>query len=319
MTDFANIDEDHLDRESPSDLAATDTPSADLQSPPSADGDTPDAKLARKKPGRKPGLPKSPGSGRLRYKLHGSRLSQEDLQAIVNSFAAPLLKRTYEIAMGNTVMAGAATGKEVRQRPSLRDQMRAIELILSRTVPSLSSTEAPATEEQGEALRKAVLEDMLSRVSSTQQSTPVENTPDKPDTMSDMSADIRDMTRLRDNPEPMSFADLMADPKLLRLAQKDRSKAINSLDEIVLVWHDKLVFTHCDFADDSEVILLKAPTINRRDRSREPYCDGQYAVRPLNGKWAAIRISDGVRMGNLYDRFEGARAEIWNLTGVRVG
>jgi hypothetical protein len=152
-----------------------------------------------------------------------------------------------------------------------------------------------------------------------QQSTPVENTPDKPDTMSDMSADIRDMTRLRDNPEPMSFADLMADPKLLRLAQKDRSKAINSLDEIVLVWHDKLVFTHCDFADDSEVILLKAPTINRRDRSREPYCDGQYAVRPLNGKWAAIRISDGVRMGNLYDRFEGARAEIWNLTGVRVG
>jgi hypothetical protein len=119
--------------------------------------------------------------------------------------------------------------------------------------------------------------------------------------------------------DELSFADLMADPKLLRLAQKDRSKAINALDEIVLVWHDKLVFTHCDFANDSEVILLKAPVINRRDRDREPYADGQYAVRPFNGKWAAFRISDGVRMGNLYDRWEPARSEIWNLTGVKVG
>jgi hypothetical protein len=84
-------------------------------------------------------------------------------------------------------------------------------VILSRTVPSLSATEttstnlnvsAEPTPEEVEQLRKALYDSLTSYAA--QQATPgtVENIPDKPDTMSDMSADIRDMTRLRDTPAP---------------------------------------------------------------------------------------------------------------------
>jgi hypothetical protein len=50
-------------------------------------------------------------------------------------------------------------------------------------------------------------------------------------------------------------------------------------------------------------------SLNRRYIDREPFNDGQYAVRPFDGKWGAFRINDGVRMGALYDRWEAARNE----------
>jgi hypothetical protein len=211
MADFSDIDEDNRDRESASDVAATDIPSADLQSPPSADGDSPEAKLARKKPGRKAGGGKTPGSGRIRYKVHGPRLSEEDMQAMLRSYVSPLLRRQFSIAMGEEVWAGGRTGKSFKARPSLAEQIKAAEVILSRTVPSLSATEttstnlnvsAEPTPKEVEQLRKALYDSLTSYAA--QQATPgtVENIPDKPDTMSDMSADIRDMTRLRDTPAP---------------------------------------------------------------------------------------------------------------------
>jgi hypothetical protein len=162
------------------------------------------------------------------------------------------------------------------------------------------------------------MEGLTMAKSETAVTAPVTITERLPVKTSQIQVDRRDHVTKRviiNMTDELSFADLMDDPKLLRLAQKDRSKAINALDEILLVWHDKVVFTHCDFASDSEVILFKAPTLARRDRDREPYNDGQYAVRAHQGKWAAFRISDNVRMGALYDRFEPARNEIWNLTG----
>jgi hypothetical protein len=120
--------------------------------------------------------------------------------------------------------------------------------------------------------------------------------------------------------DSISFADLMADPKLFRTIQKDRSKALNALDEVLLVWFDRIVETRVDFADDSEVVLFKATMLNRRDRERTPWQNENYEVRAIAGQWSFFRRKDGVQMtGKTYSTPEAARqACITETSSVRL-
>jgi hypothetical protein len=113
--------------------------------------------------------------------------------------------------------------------------------------------------------------------------------------------------------DSVSFADLMADPKLFRTIQKDRSKALNALDAVVF---DRVVFTNVDYANDSEVVLFKAPVLNRRERDRTPWQNENYEVRPIHGKWSWFRKKDGVQMGGLRDSWEAARMDCYQANGV---
>jgi len=84
------------------------------------------------------------------------------------------------------------------------------------------------------------------------------------------------------------------------------------------VWLDKIATATVDHATADAVYFTKMEIKQRRDIDREPYRDENFAVRPFDGKWAAFRIKDNVRMGSLHDRWEAARNEIYNLNGVRA-
>jgi hypothetical protein len=119
--------------------------------------------------------------------------------------------------------------------------------------------------------------------------------------------------------DSISFADLMADPKLFRVIQKDRSKALNALDEVILVWFDRIVETRVDYADDQEVVLFKATTLNRRERDRTPWQNETYEVRAIQGMWSFFRRKDQQQIGRLYSTPELARQACITETGsVRV-
>src|SRR5262245_3022714 len=115
-----------------------------------------------------------------------------------------------------------------------------------------------------------------------------------------------------------SVQDISDRPDLFRTIQKtqDSRRRLNALDTVRFVWLDKIATATVDHATSEAVYFTKMEIKQRRDIDREPFNDGTYAVRPFNGKWGAFRISDSVRMGGLYDRWEAARNEIYNLTGV---
>src|SRR5262245_24034468 len=119
-------------------------------------------------------------------------------------------------------------------------------------------------------------------------------------------------------PDEISHEELNDNSKLWRVTQKDKRTALSGLDRVTLAWHDKIATAIVDHADAESVYLCKMDIRQRNARDRTPYRDDKYEVRAFQGKWAAFRIADNVRMGNLHDRWESARSEIWNLTGVMV-
>jgi hypothetical protein len=64
--------------------------------------------------------------------------------------------------------------------------------------------------------------------------------------------------------------------------------------------------------------LCKMTILQRNARDREPFNDGKYAVRAFQGQWAAFRIADNVRIGNLHARWEGARNDIYLIRRQRI-
>jgi hypothetical protein len=119
-----------------------------------------------------------------------------------------------------------------------------------------------------------------------------------------------------DLPDEISPQDLSDNPGLFRVLQKDRDRALNSLDKITFVWFDKIATATVDYADPEVVVLTKMDIRQRRPRDREPWQDSNFAVRPINGKWSWFRKSDGTQMGGLRDNWEAARADCWQANGV---
>src|SRR5262245_35364964 len=130
------------------------------------------------------------------------------------------------------------------------------------------------------------------------------------------SRGFKSKTVIIDLPDEYTPQIISDNPRLFRTIQADRNRALNAGDKVELWWFDKAGFATADYADNAEVVFLKMDIRTRRVRDREPYSDGTYAVRPQAGKWAAFRISDGVRMGGYYDSWQAARGEIYSLTGV---
>jgi hypothetical protein len=130
----------------------------------------------------------------------------------------------------------------------------------------------------------------------------------------------RSKTVIIDVPDEISPQDISDNPDLFRLIQKsaDSRKRLNSLDVVRFVWLDKIATATVDHATADEAYFTKMEIKQRRDIDRTPYSDGQYEVRAFEGKWGAFRLRDGVRMGALYDQWQAARAEIWNLGGRTV-
>src|SRR5262245_37151372 len=99
-----------------------------------------------------------------------------------------------------------------------------------------------------------------------------------------------------DMPDEISPNDLHEHPDLWRVVQKSRDKALNALDSVTLCWFDKVIYTHADFANDSEVILFKAPVLTRRERDRTPWRNDTYEVRAIAGAFSYFRSKDGIQM-----------------------
>src|SRR5215510_7394119 len=100
-------------------------------------------------------------------------------------------------------------------------------------------------------------------------------------------------------PDEITPQDISDHPEIFRVVQKsqDNRRKLNALDTVRFVWLDKIATATVDHATGDKVYFTKMEIKQRRDIDREPYNDGQYAVRPFDGKWGAFRISDGVRMG----------------------
>jgi hypothetical protein len=119
-----------------------------------------------------------------------------------------------------------------------------------------------------------------------------------------------------DLPDELSPQDISDNPKLWRVVQKDRNRALNALDRVTFVWFDKIATAIVDYADPEEVIFTKMQIVQRRDRNRTPWENENFAIRPINGKWSWFRKSDGVQMGGLRDNWEAARSDCWQANGV---
>jgi hypothetical protein len=123
-----------------------------------------------------------------------------------------------------------------------------------------------------------------------------------------------------DMPDDLGPQNLNDNPKLWRIVQASRGKALNALDRVTLVWFDKIATAIVDCADSNEVVLTKMTIMQRRERDRVPWRspDGQYEIRPISGKWSWFRTSDNVQMGGLRENWEAARANCRQHTGIRV-
>jgi hypothetical protein len=131
-------------------------------------------------------------------------------------------------------------------------------------------------------------------------------------------ANFRTKSVVVDMDDALTPQDISDNPTIWRTVQKSRDKALNALDHCTFVWHDRIATAIVDYADPESVQFCKTTILQRKDRDREPFNDGTFAVRSVSGMWAAFRISDNVRMGGLHQRWEASRQEIWTLTGVRV-
>jgi hypothetical protein len=131
------------------------------------------------------------------------------------------------------------------------------------------------------------------------------------------SKGFRSKSCVLDLPDDYSVQDVSDNPKLFRTVQADRNRALNAGDKLEIWWFDKVATAIVDFASPTEVVLTKMQVLQRRPRDREPWSNGEVAVRPADGKWAGIRVRDNVRLTGLYDNWEAARAAVWQLSGVR--
>src|SRR5262245_5928653 len=106
-----------------------------------------------------------------------------------------------------------------------------------------------------------------------------------------------------------TLQDIQDNPALFRVIQKSRDKALNALDEVMLVWHERVATTIVDFADAETVQFLKMDVKQRNPRDRIPWQNSLYEVRPFNGQWAYYRKQDNVRMSTAtWPTWEAARS-----------
>lgn len=110
--------------------------------------------------------------------------------------------------------------------------------------------------------------------------------------------------------------DISDNPKLWRVVQQDRNRALNALDRVTFVWFDKIATALVDYADPNEVVFTKMEIRQRRERDRIPWQNDNFEIRPIHGKWSWFRKSDGVQMGGLRDNWEAARGDCWQHNGV---
>ena len=100
----------------------------------------------------------------------------------------------------------------------------------------------------------------------------------------------RSKTVLIDMPDEITPQDISDNPTLWRLVQKsqDNRKRLTALDTVRFVWLDKIATATVDHATADEVYFTKMEIKQRRDIDREPFNDGQYAVKAFEGKWGSI-------------------------------
>jgi hypothetical protein len=205
MTDFNpdSPDEDSLQREvedTPEYL--DDTPLHPDGSPMRKRGRPYNRKPGSNPPGLPPGSPKQPGSGRRRnIPPKAQRVSDEEIAETLRSATPKIIKRLCEVATGAEVWQVGSTGKPVAKPGTLLQQLKAAELVLSRTIPSLSSIESVNTNTNIETvaneedLRKALREHLASSglVNLPQSATDAPQADVSAPLPPDLSADIRAM------------------------------------------------------------------------------------------------------------------------------
>jgi hypothetical protein len=124
----------------------------------------------------------------------------------------------------------------------------------------------------------------------------------------DANANHRTRSFVVDMDDALTPQDLNDNPSLWRNVQKSRDKALNALDSVMLVWHDRVAFAVVDYADTDEVQFLKMDIKTRRERDREPWQNATYAVRAINSQWSYYRKAGNIRMTSAsWPTWEAAR------------
>jgi len=118
----------------------------------------------------------------------------------------------------------------------------------------------------------------------------------------------------------LSLQDIMDDGKLLRLIQQDRNRALSEDDRVEFRWFNMRAYAIVDYADGTEVRVLKPDIKNRSERERVQWQDANYEVRPISGGYSYWRRKDNIRITTaLFPTWESARnACIRDQAGVRV-
>jgi hypothetical protein len=99
--------------------------------------------------------------------------------------------------------------------------------------------------------------------------------------------------------DDITLDDVGNKPGIWKNVQTDRTgKALTEDDKVEMRWLDKRVFAVVDYADSAGVVFCDIRKATKRDRDREPWKDGTYAIRWTTGGWAYFRIHDGVRPSN---------------------
>ena len=100
-----------------------------------------------------------------------------------------------------------------------------------------------------------------------------------------------------DMPDDTTLDDVGNRPELWKAVQADMiGKALSEDDKIEMRWQTMRAFAIVDHADANGVTFCDIRKVSKRDRDREAYNDGTYAVKWVPGGWTYFRIKDGVRM-----------------------
>ena len=138
------LDDDNLDREPEESLQEDSGEAGALADEPQADLDAPPPKRCR---GRPPGLPKTGGRQKGSPRSYGAPEVRQELLSRSNA-----IEVLADICAGKKPYCGSGTlgNKPSWQYPSMKDCLRALEIVLSKVVPDLQATELSGA--GGEAL-----------------------------------------------------------------------------------------------------------------------------------------------------------------------
>jgi hypothetical protein len=113
-------------------------------------------------------------------------------------------------------------------------------------------------------------------------------------------------------PEDVTLDDIGNHPELWTSVQADRTgRALVEDDKVEIRWQDKRVYAVVDYADANGVTFCDIRKVTKRNRDREPFNDGTYAIRWTSGGFTYFRVSDGVRMSSVsYSTADAAKAAL---------